>query len=500
MSNASALLWQHPWYLLTALAVLIPLVIHLLNKSRGRLVHFAYIALLRQSAPQTSTELRLNQRLLLLLRMVILLLASMLIAAPFWFASEQSESQILVSADWLNRSSETEKNTLIARLADEQLKPTAILLDSPASAMARQNLTANDVASWQAEALSPLNLWAKVHSHSQALPANTPLIVYASNGINQVKGRKVPLSNPLEWQLKDLTDAVMAKQPFKLSVLVVYDQDRKPDLPYIKAAIKALQQNPKLQIEVQLLAYASYAETLQNSATNHNLPSFSAALWLSSSPLPASLLKRISANGTLLLDAPQSDIQGEWHITKNPSLLTGFSGQRLSRLANTGFEEEAGQNLIYSNAAQGSPHWVTNDGQNLLRYSQQADVRVIQFYSRFNPKWSTWPLQSSFALMLGKLLFSPLLDASLDNSRTVAYEQIRSAAWQADKMLENSPSTAKKTRDYASPAPHSEQSLSDLLAILLVIMFCAERVLSESHLSGRGKKPVAADPTGVNKP
>jgi hypothetical protein len=105
------LLWQQPWYALTALAVAIPIIIHLLNPSRGKIVTFAHVALLRSTLAQPTAELRLTQRVLLVLRLLMLLIAAALLAKPWWPQTDNDEQIIMLSQDWLNTSNANEKSS-----------------------------------------------------------------------------------------------------------------------------------------------------------------------------------------------------------------------------------------------------------------------------------------------------------------------------------------------------------------------------------------------------
>jgi hypothetical protein len=485
--------WQHPWYLLALLTVLVPLLIHLLHKSRGRIIPFAHIALLKVSPPQPTTELRLNQLLLWLLRSLIFLLAALLIAEPIWSSSTSAKSQIFVSRDWLNQASAEERSSLTLRLADVDVKPEAIVLDSPASPNAQQRLKANEVLNWQHTSPTEFNLWAKLQSHIQTLQTTTPLIVYATNAANQFVGNKLNLSNTIDWQLKTLHDSVSDIEPVALNMLIVYDQDRSKELRYIQAALKALQQDGKLHISVKTLSSERFLAPKQSSEAKDQQAKFSAALWLSSSAFPTNLLNQIEAHGSILLDAPQSDIQGNWQVAQSATLFTLFGGQQLSSHANQSFVQISEQDIGVEELAP----WLSADGQTLLRFQQQADVKLIQFYSRLNPDWSNVAQQSAFPLLLGKLLFNAQLDAIQKDRRTVAVEQILSSAWHGDNLPENHSSTLQVTSKSALSMPLSDNSISSLLAILLLLLFCAERVLSERPWLSKNNNSTVS--TKVNK-
>ena len=54
---------QSPWMLLALLCLIVPLVIHLLSKSKGKLIPFGNIKLIQLSKPVRMSEVRLVERL-----------------------------------------------------------------------------------------------------------------------------------------------------------------------------------------------------------------------------------------------------------------------------------------------------------------------------------------------------------------------------------------------------------------------------------------------------
>ena len=74
MLSGLSILTPAAWWALAALAI--PLLIHLFSRSRGRLVYTGHIDLIRQARRVKVTELRLTQRLLLMVRLGIFTLAA----------------------------------------------------------------------------------------------------------------------------------------------------------------------------------------------------------------------------------------------------------------------------------------------------------------------------------------------------------------------------------------------------------------------------------------
>ena len=459
MSDWSGLIWQHPAYGFTALAVLIPIIIHLLNRSRGKLVTFAHVALLRSTAPKPTYELRLSQRLLLLIRLLLLVLAALLLSQPWWPSAGDKQESILVSIDWLNSSSPVEKQQLATRLGEQ----TAILLDSPLMD-AQQKLDAQAILNWSSQTLrGPLNLWAKINSHATALSRQSTLIIYATNRASQYQGNQVAIHQPLDWQIKKLDSAALSTQT--LSIVVIYQGDRQQDADAITAAIAALQR--------QSLADISVSQTTQNdfeqSLVDKPLSAAQLVWWLSSAPVPAQLLHGPSTPKSIVIDAPGGESQLSWQADFADQLFSEVQGSRLSTSSNPAFDSLHSEVL-----------WQTSQGLSLLSRFSSPEVNLLQFYARFNPLWSNATSLASFPLLLAEILHIAL-PAVKPGSEVLDPGQIEQLALSSAAAP---PGAVTAMQSAASP-----NKLNAWLALLLVVVFAIERLYSEKTRRLTGARP-----------
>lgn len=463
MSELFGLLWQQPWYGLTALAVMLPIIIHLLNRSRGKLVTFAHVALLRSTKPQPTAELRLTQRLLLVLRILLLLIAAALLAAPLWPPTSSETEIIMLSQDWLNSSNQAEKQQVATRLGKQQ----AILLDSPAAQEQSQTLVSEDIINWQTQISNkPINLWSKIQSHGANKNTKSPLLVYATNRASQFVGVKVPVAQPIEWQLTAI-DTSSSFAP--LSVLLVYQNNRQRDKAYISAALSALQKQSRIAITLNSLSETAFTLAL----TNNNLPTSQVVLWLSSAPLAPELLEYRDQQTTIVMDAPKLESKGDnnqkWHLASPASLLVELAGTSLAISANPAFAQELSQVL-----------WSTSKGEPLLSQLTTGPTTLVQFYSRFNPDWNNLTVLPTFPLILGELVQSALAKQQL-TQQTIDIQQISQTM--ADSQLQQT--------YIVSPYELQHSVLQNLLSALLLVLFCIERLYSEK--SSRTDKNAVVD-------
>ena len=448
------LLWQQPWYSLTALAVTLPIVIHLLNRSRGKLVTFAHVALLRSTQAQPTAELRFTELLLLLLRILLLLTAAALLAAPLWQGDEEEQEIIMLSQDWLNSSSVLEKQQLASRLGTKQ----AILLDSPAAEDLRQSLSSADIVNWQSQSsAAQINLWSKIQSHAKFYAATRPLVIYATNRASQYVGSKVALSETLEWHIKNVnTDNNILEK--SLSVMLIYQSDRQRDVNYLRAAFSALQQQSKQQIELSILSTESFEQSLINGSLSQAQGSkhqTKVIFWLSSAPLAPELLNSNEQTRSIIMDAPQLANQ-QWRLAAKEPMLKGLGGNALATQANAAFDKSLSQVL-----------WQTQQGEPLLSQVNIGSSNLVQFYSRFNSQWNNLTSQPSFPLLLGKLIHTTLSDSPQLAQQFLDEQQI------TQKVLDKQQVEANRQQSLK----HADSNI--WLAALLLLLFCIERIYSE---------------------
>ena len=74
----------HPAWLAAAAAIVLPVILHLWNDRRGKVLRIGSIQLLAGASRRMAWSRRLTQRWLLLLRCLLLLALAFLLAGPYW--------------------------------------------------------------------------------------------------------------------------------------------------------------------------------------------------------------------------------------------------------------------------------------------------------------------------------------------------------------------------------------------------------------------------------
>jgi hypothetical protein len=238
---------QSPLAMLGLLTLLIPLLIHLLSKARPRVVAFAHIAFIKVKTSPVLRQLRLTQLILLGIRMLMLLLATLILAQLYWLniwdnANQQVNSHILLTEDWLNHTTDTEKQTLIDQVRDSDL----VLLSTK-----NRDINKTEVTQWSPDnrQTPALNIWSKVANYSAQLPADTLITVYTTNRLKQFIGSKTPIHKRVKWQVKAIP-VESATQQYSANIKVIYDDASEPLLVYLRAAFKVINTHETFNLKV----------------------------------------------------------------------------------------------------------------------------------------------------------------------------------------------------------------------------------------------------------
>src|SRR5205085_48951 len=104
------LFFTHPGFLWALAAAPLPLVLHLINRTKAKRVPFTALQFIEQSLAQQSIKYKLREFLLLLLRVLMLIFLALLLSRPFVrsrffsFSQKVQSTAILVLDDTLSMS------------------------------------------------------------------------------------------------------------------------------------------------------------------------------------------------------------------------------------------------------------------------------------------------------------------------------------------------------------------------------------------------------------
>ncbi|MDH3945760.1 MAG: BatA domain-containing protein, partial [Chromatiales bacterium] len=184
----SAVIWQYPAALIALAGLLVPLVIHLLDRGSARQLDFAPLYLLQELPRASLRRLRLRERLLWLLRSLLVATAALLLASPAlrpepvaaqaWLLVQPGlAEQVEPSLERLSRQWGIEPGAIEVRWLDPELAP----LSEPA----RQRRAGD--------------LWGALLAADTRLPASARLAVIADPHADDLGPVRPRLSRAVKW-------------------------------------------------------------------------------------------------------------------------------------------------------------------------------------------------------------------------------------------------------------------------------------------------------------
>ncbi|AZQ84197.1 hypothetical protein EKO29_09285 [Colwellia sp. Arc7-635] len=258
---------QSPWAFTALLAVIVPLVLHLINKSQAKEIKFANIALIAALKPKIMREFRLNECWLLLLRIVLLVVSVLLLANIINRQALISDEAVqVVTTDWLNESNNSQRQQLATSSADTK---TYLLADN------NKRLSASEILAWPIKAkltkksdgtaltnkankeepelgrteISTTqyeNTLQQLSYFSETLSEKTKITAFVTDRANQYQlnneTSNIALDNSIDWQILTIAESHYNQYNAPINVLIIYDQDRAVDIKYFQQALALLKQ------------------------------------------------------------------------------------------------------------------------------------------------------------------------------------------------------------------------------------------------------------------
>lgn len=418
-----------PMGLWALLALAIPVLIHLFNRSRGRLVRIGHIDLIRQARRLRVTEIKLAQWLLLLLRLGIFSLAALILAGLARPGMESSaESTAYVAPAWIRTAQPVQIDELLARHTRVfVLRPEFVALDKA---------VADEIRQIPLEASGIQNIWPLLAERLSFEHHAGTVEVYATDFLQQFGISRPALPRAVKWNITHPTGTLQLRG-LPASVTIAYDEERKQDAEVFRAALTSLKAHRIPGLTWEMMPASQMTPQQLN-------PDW--LIHLSDKDLTAEQLTLINTSTTVLMDA-SGELRAEdlqyINLPFYPYSIIGLNG-----LAPT--------------PASARPIMVLASGSPVLTENQAGPARILRFNGRFNPQWSSITQLAEFP----ELLLHLMLDK---HQKTLAFTNARidSIQLQAEGAAQGP----------AIPLPR--RSLQSLLALLLVLLWITERWLSE---------------------
>ncbi len=450
----SSLFVANPAGLWALLTLLIPVMIHLINRSRGRLVRIGHIELIRKARKLQVTEIKLTQRILLALRVGILLLLALILAGlarPGLFTRDQAT--IYVTPTWLKTTDQHAIDQLFSNTKNGTAAVVVLEAGFPQLEESRVN-TMRGTSTGSVDSvnvnLSNINaVWPLLTERLSLVRHEGPISVYATDYFQQFGVSRPALPQAVEWVISHPDMTPIAEQ-LSISAVVAHDDDRSTDAALISNALRAIKAH-RLPGLVWELVNTDQFDIAQVDADW--------LILLSARPVDENILAGINAPTVILTDAGDGAHGGDTLPVKFP--FFPFTSFRLNRLGALVTDKQAKDQMLIRSSA----------GLPVLQLTMTGTARWLQFNSRFNPDWSTLTEQAEFP----ELLLQLLLPASQQISR---FPDARIEPGRLDRSDE----------DPLAGQPLTHRSLQTVLTLLLALLWVLERWLSERARTRSGQR------------
>ncbi len=443
LSDLSVLTPAALWALL---ALLLPILIHLFNRSHGRLVPIGHIDLVRQARRLRVTEVKLAQWLLLLLRLAIFTLAALILAGLARPGLDsRSGSTTYVTTEWLKTSPLEDIETVLIEAEDEStssiflLQPGFPPLDRSQIDKFRQQIPPS--------ATDFRNVWPLLAERLSVEHHLGEVTVHATDYVMQYGVDRPTLPREVDWVLihPETTPVISSNA---IGAVIVYDDNHVDEAALLGDTLAVLKQH-----RLPGLTWSTTgSDTLNEAQLDTDW-----LIFLTEKYAGPGQLALINSATTVLSFAGIGATENVQQIIKLP--FYPFSTFRLNRYNKMDADVESAWKTLLSTA----------DGSPLLQESRSGLLRLLHFNSRFNPQWSSITQQAEFPELFLQLMLN-------EQQQLSRFADARTNPTQLKSDL------AKAGMDDLFPS----RPLQGLLAILLVLLWVTERWLSERRPREQG--------------
>lgn len=362
-------------------SLMIPIIIHLIHRSKGKVVWVGNIRLVRSVKKLRVTEVKLTQWLLLLIRLMLLALFVLLMAQVVYLSqfSENSDKRIYLTASWIAHATSDEITEIVKNeigtpvvLVSEKLpKLNSMSVDSIRLLIGQKNL----------RKVSSDALVDRLVKENLGLE-NTS--IYTTNLETEFEQLRHPLAYQIDWHVKSLTDEqthVVNQSANTLNVLLVYEQSRTLDYQLLNNAFNYLADNAQSEFQFS-------SQTIPEFDADNLSSNIDWLIVLGELNIDEKLESFVAQGGRILFDS-------NLPFSKKFSIYNGFSRPiEVYRKINSRLLEDE-RNLI-------------SDAENSVLLSVRSKGRgdIFRIHSRFHPLWNDWIVEPEFAFDIGKLLFA----------------------------------------------------------------------------------------------
>lgn len=501
----------NPLWLWAIAGIIVPVLIHLWHIKTGKTLKIGSIALLGESAKQSSRSFRITDWLLLLLRCILLLLLAFLLTEPLW----QKQAEPAKTKGWVLIEKEPVKEVYahFKPQVDSLLKAGYELHQFDASFKA---IKLEEVLKDTSKALNnnpnpPRSYWSLLKLLQQQLSKKLPAYLFTSNQLQHFQNTRPELNANLHWKTYTPADSVSSwiqnayltsKDSIRLilgnskasgtsfSSIKLQSGDRGNSRFQVSFAegkpVVVLKNNPQQPVPVdtstlkitvfqnQFPADATYLNAaLQavkkfsgrkmkiSSASSFNRITAQQdwIFWLSDQNPPTNLDQKLVANGRIFqYETGKAQAINSWISSGND--FTGNESEPINL-----YQHFLADKRSITNS---QTVWQDGFGQPILSLQESGNVHIYHLYTRFNPAWNDFPWSSDFPKMILNLILKsyPQPDFTLNDKRIINPDQQQTSA-----------ATSANT-SFINPKLMDLTDLKHACWIALFLVFLLERIIS----------------------
>ncbi|WP_231460005.1 MULTISPECIES: BatA domain-containing protein [unclassified Pedobacter] len=361
----------YPIGLLALAGLIIPLIIHLWNIKQGKTLKIGSISLLGESSRASSKSFKITDWLLFLLRCLLIILISFCIAQPYITRKVNTKEKggwILI--DKANFKSVYQSNR---KTIDSLLKIRYEIHDFNFGFIP---LSVKDTANTEKANVESLNFTSLFNLLTTILPSGTNIYIYQNTKQNNFGDNLPETKFNINWNVLNDGDSVktwitdFAGKKLRATSTpkqTIYEAVNNQNLAPIYVAIyedKSINDSKYLVAALNAIAQFTKRKIIINTGEKANQIGF----WLSEKSVSSDFKSSIIKDGVLFKYAASKAV--------NHHSFINIEGKQIP-LSKYIDSKNQFENL-----------WTDGFGNPILSKEEHKNLKVLHFYSRFNPQWN----------------------------------------------------------------------------------------------------------------
>ena len=438
--------FENPIWLAAAATIVVPVILHMWNDRRGKLLRIGSVALLTGGALRTAWRPRVTQWLLLLLRCLWLVVLALLLARPVFRKGAGSKGWILTvgAGGWI---------------ADSLMK-----------------------AGWERHVFSDsTNYWEGFRAADRMAPAGVPFYIRTPGLARRFAGERPVTAREIRWDVYTAVDSTQrwvqaAWSVAGDSIRLVEGLSRATGTSYSAKTVALMARPDSVPVDTSVFRVAIFADAAHLQEGRYVKAAVLALRDFSGRRME--IISGIGVDGDWLFwlsDRPMPDLRGYRQVFQ---YMSGKERDVHTRVGGVEWRKEIAVAAPDSASASASGELIWRDGFG--RPVLEKAGRSYRFYGRLSPDWNGLVWSDAFPVLLERLFYKEdgraFAETSARRDRRVLDPQqivpLRGAF--ADRDIAGLRAMLREAGKNAAPA---DAGLESLLFWVVLFLFILERVL-----------------------